>query len=256
MRPITLLIIAIACLQTSAFCQRHEITIQHEKKFRVRFSPGVAISFSVKAMENHFREHGFNDKLNAKMDWLYSGGNDFFPQSMTWPVIFELAVERKLNKGMWAGLTGGIDEFTKSKGYDRYGTDYGWWEGTYSIGRFVTMKHWSWFLSPQIHYRFPNGDAGLFGGPTITFHSMGVQWDTGQELLKHPTKLGGIFGLKLHFGEYVEGFVAYRFSQPVVFNASSEILTHEDKTFTSTLPALELGLNHVRIGLSCKIVGF
>ena len=251
MRKIIIIILIAACQISS---QTQTIPMNDKGITRLRIGAGMAISSSASQLEDHLIKSGFGDKVNGKLDWLRDNGNDFYPQSETQPFVVELALERQFSDQVWMGISAGIDRSVSVKGYDRFGTTYSFWNGTYSIGQFVTMKHHSWFLSPQLSFNKEDSKVGLFGGPTIEFHTMSIQYENQRPIQNKQTKIGAVIGARANLGGNWEWFASYRFSSSLPYGRITNSFQNGNDSYTSTLHAGEINLNHFRTGFAYRFL--
>ncbi len=234
----------------SGSSQTSTISIDKKGDLRLRFGTGFVISRTANQLKEEFTTHGFGDKYNASYDWLYSGGNDFYPQSEVVPLVAELALEKKISQQFWAGFSISFDQPVSVTGYDRHGTDYSFLRGTYSIGRFLTMKHKSWSLSPQFSYDKPASNFGFFGGPVFEFHSLQVRNDTQPSIHAKKANVGVVIGVRARLMRRLEWFASYRFSAGMPYGQVINSYQDNDRNFVSVLPAGTINTNHFRMGLA------
>lgn len=233
--------------------QFQTIPIKKGESFRLRLGTGFSLSSATNQLEDQFTNHGFGDKYNASYDWFYSGGNDYYPQSTTIPLVAELTLEKKIVGQAWVGLSIGIDPTTGIKGYDRFGTDHSFWQGTFSVGRFLTMKHKSWFLSPQFSFDKSSGKIGFFGGPTFEFNKLDVNNETQSPVITKKIKTGAVVGVRAIIARGLEWFASYRFSAGMPYGQVTNFYQKDDQNFTSVLPAGKINTSHFRTGLAWRI---
>jgi hypothetical protein len=229
------------------------IHIIKEETFRLRIGGGVAMTSAATHLKSQLSAYGFGDKYNASYDWIYSGGNDYYPQSTTIPLVAELTLEKKIVGQAWVGLSIGIDPTTSIKGYDRFGTDHSFWQGTFSVGRFLTMKHKSWFLSPQFSFDKSSGKIGFFGGPTFEFNKLDVHNETQSHVITKKIKTGAVVGVRAIITRGLEWFASYRFSAGMPYGQVTNSYKDGDRNITTVLPAGRINLNHFRTGLAWRI---
>ncbi len=246
----------LLCAQNNREVPYHQIDrysqilpLNPAKKIRIRLAVGAGFSSAENQLKGHLRESGLGDKLNAKGDWLYSGGNDFYPQSEVVRFVGALSIDYRLGKYAWFGVTVGIDPSASATGYDRFGTDYGFWAGTYSIGQFATLKQGSWFWSPQLSFNSTDGKFGIFGGPTFEYHILSIQWEDTVPVYKRPTTIGAVFGARAGFVGRWEWFVSYRLSADVQYWQTSNTMQAYSEN-TSVLPDRVVNFSHFRTGIT------
>ncbi len=245
MQKIFMLLLLAICCQTKAQKSTEDALQVH----RLRSGMGVSFSSATCQLKDYLEDNGFGDK-GSGLEILPKTN---FPQSLHAPFIAELTYEYKLGNQFWVGLSVGIDRIIKVEGFDKKGSHTYFLIGSSSFGQYVTIKHFSWFLSPQISADI-NDHIGFFGGPILAFQTSGIQWGEENPMQKKKaTKFGTLFGIRLRLVAGLECFAAYRFSSNLHINSTSNTFEYNGIVYTSMLPDKEIKMSHLRAGFTYRI---
>ena len=244
MRTSILLSICLVCFSSSLFCQNN--SAKKEKDFRFHVGTSLMFSMTGTKMNNHLTNSGFKGKFNGAFDAIFSGGNDYYPQKDIMPFSLEIGAERRLGKNGWVGLSFGSDKMETAKGYDRYGTGSFITTGTFSTGQFITIEHFSFYLSPTYKMELDWCNYNPFVGAVVTFNTMSTNWGGFGTTYDDKTNLGGVVGISGKIKGNWQWHLTYRHSGNVIFK---ETEVYDDAgEVRSHFSELELNTSHVRLG--------